>query len=77
MRNAIAFVRRRTGVAFRHCRLHLRRASERINDTGELDEQPVAGGLDEAAAVLGDFRIEDFGAKHPEPSKRPFLVSLY
>jgi hypothetical protein len=34
-------------------------AAHSIDDTPELDQQPVAGGLDEATLVFGDFRIEE------------------
>jgi hypothetical protein len=36
--------------------------AHRIDDAGKLDQQAVAGGLDDAAAVLGDLRIDDRGA---------------
>jgi hypothetical protein len=40
-----ATVRRQRGVAFGQSRLHFGRTSESVDDTGELDEQPVAGCL--------------------------------
>ena len=69
-----AVVRRQRGVAFGHGRLHFGRASERVDDAGELDQQAVAGGLDEAAVMLGDFRIDHFGAQRLEPAERSFLI---
>jgi hypothetical protein len=42
-----------------HLALHLDGAAQCIHHTAELDEQSVAGGFDEAAAMLGDFRIEE------------------
>ena len=50
-------LRRHAGIALRHRALHLDRASHGIDDAGELDEQAVAGGLDDAAAVLGDLGV--------------------
>ena len=47
-------VGRHVGVALRHSALHLDGAAHRIDDAGELDQDAVAGGLDDAAAVLGD-----------------------
>ena len=39
--------------------LHLDRAAHRIDDAGKLHQQAVAGGLDDAAVVLGDLRIDE------------------
>ena len=60
----------RSGIAA----LHLDGAAHRIDDTGELDEQPVAGGLDDAAVVLGDFRIEELAAQRLEAFEGAVLV---
>ena len=60
-----AVVRRDTGVALGHRLLHLDRAAHRIDDAGELDQQAVAGGLDDAAMVLGDFRIDELARAAP------------
>jgi hypothetical protein len=48
-------IRRQRAIAFSQGRLHFGRAAKRFDDAAELDEQPVAGSLDDAAAVLGDF----------------------
>ena len=55
-------LRRHVGVALGHPALHLDGAAHRIDDAGELDQQAVAGGLDDAAAVLGDLRIDQLAA---------------
>jgi hypothetical protein len=51
--------RRHRGVAGDHLALHLDRAPHRVDDTGELDEETVAGGFDDAAAMLGDLGIAE------------------
>ena len=60
--------------ALGHRRLPLGRAAHRIDDAGELDQQPVAGGLDDAAVVRGDLGIDQLGAQSLEPRQRAFLV---
>ena len=57
-----------------HRRLPLGGATHRVDDAGELDEQPVAGGLDDAAVMLGNRRIDQPGAQCLHPRQRPFLV---
>jgi hypothetical protein len=50
------------------------RASHRIDDTWKFYHQSVAGGLDEAALVLGDFRIEELATQCSEAFESPALV---
>ena len=50
-----------------HRRLPLDRAAHRVDDAGELDEQSVAGGLDDAAVMPGDRRVDQPGAQRLEP----------
>jgi len=45
-----------------------------VDDAAELDEQPVAGGLDEAPAVLGDFRIEELAPQSFEAFEGAALI---
>jgi len=59
-------VRRNACVALGDRLLHLDRASHRIDDAGKLHQQAVAGGLDDAAMVLGNFRIEQLAAQRFE-----------
>src|SRR5215470_14848608 len=40
------------GVALGHLALHFDRAAQRVDDAAELDQQPITGGFDQAAAVL-------------------------
>ena len=63
--------------AFRHRRLPLGRAAHRVDDAGELDEQPVAGGLDDAAVMLGDGRVDQLRAQRLEPRERALLVGAH
>ncbi len=69
-----AVVRRDTGVSLGHRLLHRDRAAHRIDDAGKFDQQAVAGGLDDAAMVLGDFRIKELAAQRLEAFERAFLV---
>jgi hypothetical protein len=61
-------------VPFGHRLLHLDRTAHRINDTGKFDQHAVTGGLDDAAMVLGDLRIEKLAAQRFEAFERAFLV---
>jgi hypothetical protein len=71
-----AAVRRQSGVAFGHHRLHLARAAQCVDDAGEFDQEAVTGGLDDAAMMGGDFRIDHLGAERLDATERPFLVGL-
>src|SRR5262249_32092797 len=57
---------RSCGVAGDHLLLHLDRAAHRIDDAGELGKEAVAGRLDDATAMLGDFGIAEFTANRPQ-----------
>jgi hypothetical protein len=46
-----------TAIALGERTLDFDRAAHRIDDAGELDQQPVAGGLDDAPAMRGDLGI--------------------
>src|SRR5205823_14268244 len=47
------------GIALGHRVLHLDRAMHRVDDAGELDEETVTGGLDDAATMLPDPAVGD------------------
>jgi hypothetical protein len=69
-----AAVCRDTRVPPGHCLLHRDRAAHRIDDARKFDQHAVAGGLDDAAVVFGDFRIDEFPAQCLEAFERAFLV---
>jgi hypothetical protein len=54
--------------------LHRDGAARRIDDHGKLHQQAVAGGLDDAAVVLGDLRIDELAAQRFEALERALLV---
>jgi len=72
-----ALVRRDACVPLRDRLLHLDRATHRIDDAGKLHQYTVAGGLDDAAVVLGDLRIEELMAQRLEAFERAFLVRAH
>jgi hypothetical protein len=53
----------------------MRRAAQGVDHAGELDQQTIPGRLDDAAAMLGDARIDQLAAQRFQRSERPFLVS--
>jgi hypothetical protein len=57
-----------------HRLLHCDRAAHGIDNARKLHQQAVAGGLDDAAMMLGDLRIEEFAAQRLEAFERAFLV---
>jgi hypothetical protein len=69
--------RRDVRVASRHPPLDLDSAQHRIDDAVELDQHAIAGGLDDAAAVLRDSRIDELDPMGLETRERPRLVSLH
>src|SRR5437764_12090569 len=48
---------RNTGIVPSHLALQFGRAAHRIDDAGEFDQEPVSGGLDDAAAMPGDIGV--------------------
>ena len=69
-----ALILRHPSVALGHRLLHLDRAAHRVDDTGELDQQPVAGGLDDPAPMLLDLRITQLAADRLQRGERALLV---
>jgi hypothetical protein len=54
--------------------LNFKATAERVDHAAELDQQTIAGGLDDAAAVPGDRRIEELAAQRLQPPERSFIV---
>jgi hypothetical protein len=71
MRNSI---RRHGGIAGGHFALHLDGAAHGVNDTGEFDQEAVAGRLDDATAVLSDLGIAELSADCPQCGERALLI---
>ena len=57
-------------LALRHAALDRDRAGDRVDDARELAERAVAHELDDAAAVLGDERLDQLLAVRLEPGER-------
>jgi len=49
--------------------------TQRIDEAGGPEEQAVARGFDDAAALLIDFKIGALAAKRPQPAERLLLVA--
>jgi hypothetical protein len=62
------------GLAVEHAALHFGRTAHRVDDAGEFRQHAVAGGLDDAAVMLADLRIDHFGEMRLEALMRAFLV---
>ena len=74
MRNSIRWSSGVAGIALGHPALHRDRAGDGVDDARELDQHAVAGGLDDAAVVLGDLRIDQFAAMRSKPRQSAGLV---
>ncbi len=68
-----ALLLRGRGVALGQAALHGNGARHGLNDARELDQDAVAGGLDDAALTLDDLRVDKFRdpAVLGEPAYRP------
>jgi hypothetical protein len=71
------FVRADPAVTPGHRLLHLARAAQGVHHAGEFDEQPVAGRLNQTAAMCGDLGVDQFAAVGLDPRRRAFLVSAH
>ena len=74
MRNSIRLAFGRAGIAHGHLALDINRAAHRIDDAGKLDQHPVAGGFDDAAAVLLDLGIGQFASDRLQGGQRALLI---
>src|SRR6516162_707553 len=68
------FLLRCRGIALDHRSLHGERAGDRLDHARELDQQAVAGRLDDSAVVPGYHWIDQLSAMGVEPRERAFLV---
>src|ERR1041385_7003221 len=64
-------------VAFGHEALDVDGTAYRIDDTGELDEDAVARGLDDAPPMLRDFRVDYRPPVAFQGSQSAFLVNTH
>ena len=67
-------VLRHACIALDHGVLHLNRAAHRVDDAAELDDEAVAGALDDAPVMHGDGRVDQIAAKGPEPREGAIFV---
>ena len=67
-------VLRHIGILFCYSALNFDGASHCIDGTGKFDQHTVASGLDDAAAMLGDCRVDKRFSESLELRQRAFLV---
>jgi hypothetical protein len=67
----------RISVAQGHLALHLDRAAHRVDDAEEFDEQPIAGGFDDAAAVFLDLGVAQLAPNCLQRGERTFLIRAH
>jgi len=65
------------GVAFRHALLNFDHALGRIHHGGELQQQAIAHGLDDAAAMFGNLAVDHFRPVGPQTGQGPSLVHAH
>jgi hypothetical protein len=69
-----AAVGRQASVALDHAVLHFDRAPHGVDHAAELRDEPVAGSLDDAAAMHGDGRVDQVAPQRAEPRERAILI---
>jgi hypothetical protein len=62
------------GLAVDHPALHFGGTAHRVDDARKLHQQAVTGGLDDAAPVLPNLRIDQLPAMRVEAFERTLLV---
>ena len=62
------------GIAVDHFALHLDGTAHGVDHTGEFNKEAVAGRLDDATAVLGDFGIAELSADRAQCGERALLI---
>ena len=70
-------VRRHVGILRSHIALNFDRASRRIHRTGKLDQHAVARGLDDAAPMLDDLRIEKSFSECLQLAERALFIGAH
>ena len=70
-------LRRSACIALDHSPLDLDRAPHRINNTGKIRQEAVAGVLYDPAPVLGDLRIDQLLEVRLQPLVRPLLIRAH
>ena len=65
------------GVAVAHVALDIDRAIDRADHAGEFDQHAIAGQLDDPPLMLGDTRIDHFGAMLLQRGQRPDLIAAH
>jgi hypothetical protein len=70
--NSLAF--RHIDVAVFHAALNLDGAAYRVDGAGKFHQHPIAGGSDDAAAMLGDFWVDECPAACFQPGQNVFFV---
>jgi len=72
-----AAIQRHISVSLGHRALHFDGAAHRVDNAGELDEQPVAGSLDDAATVFLDLGIAQLTSDRLQFGKGTFLIRAH
>ena len=70
-----AALRRQPSVALDHAILDFNRAAHGVDHRAKLDNCPIAGALDDAAAMHGNDWVDEIAAQRPKPRKQAILVS--
>ena len=74
MRNSMRLSSSADAVAIDHAGLDRDGAAHGLDRAGEIDQQAVAGALDDTSPVRGDVRLDQFAEMRLEPAQRAFLV---
>src|SRR5271165_4632018 len=72
-----AAVHRQPGVPRANAPLHIQSAAHRVDHTAELDESPVTGMFDDAAAVLADLRCDNLATIGQQADMGALLIGVH
>src|SRR4030095_5297681 len=70
-------LRRHPGIALGHAALQVHRAADGIDDAPELQQQDIAGGLDDATVVFGDLGVDQLAAMGSQRLQRAAFVATH